>query len=87
MLLEKDSEMYKLRNGLSPTVVSNILHKKKKCHPYNLRLNSQFSRPFVRSVFHENGKVSYLCSVIRFVLPDSYKNLPNFSVFKNSIKK
>ena len=63
MLLEKDSsvsihdkniqclatEMYKVSNGLSPPIVSNIFTHK-NCHPYNLRLNSQFSRPLVRSV-------------------------------------
>ena len=65
MLLEKDSsfsihdrniqflatEMYKLSNKLPPPIVSNIFTHKKNCHPYNLRLNSQLSRPLVRSVF------------------------------------
>ena len=60
MLLNKDSyvsihnrniqclatEMYKVSSGLSPTVVSNIFTQK-NCHPYNLRLNSQFSRPLL----------------------------------------
>ena len=100
MLLEKDSsvsihnrniqcltsEMYKVSNGLSPTVVSNIFTQK-NCHPYNLRLNSQFSRPLVRSVYHGTESISYLGPVIRDILPDSYKNLPNFSPFKNRIKK
>ena len=92
MLLEKDSsvsihdrniqclatDMYKVSNGLSTPTVSKILTQK-NCHPYNLRLNFQFSRPHVRSVFHG--------PVIWDVLPDSYRNLPNFSVFKNRIKK
>ena len=100
MLLEKDSsvsihdrnilclatEMYKISNRLSPPAVSNIFTRK-NCHPYNLRLNSQFSRPLVRSVFHGTQSISYLGPVIWDILPDSYKNLPNFSVFKNRIKK
>ena len=45
------NEMYKLKNGLSPPLASNIF-RRKNSHPYNLRLNSQFSRPLVRSVFH-----------------------------------
>ena len=80
------SEMYKVSNGLSPPIVSNIF-KQKDCQPYNLRLDSQFSRPLVRSVFHETQSISYLGPVIWDILLDSYKNLPNFSVFKNRIKK
>ena len=96
MLLEKDNsifihdknikclatEMYKVSNGLSPPVVSNIF-KKSNCYPYNLQLNSAFSRPLVRSVFHETESISYLGLVIWDILFDSYKNLSNFSVFKN----
>ena len=99
-LLEKDSsvsihdrniqylgtEMYKVSNGLSPSVVTNIFIQK-NCHPYNLRLNSQFSRPLVRSVFHGTESISYLGPVIWEVLPDSYENLRYFSVFINRIKK
>ena len=100
MLLEKDnsasihdrniqylaSEMYKVSNGLSLPVVSNIFTQK-NCHPYDLQINSQFSRTLVRSVFHGTQSISYLGPVIWDILPDSYKNLPNFSVFKNRIKK
>ena len=100
MLLEKDSsvsihygniqclatEMYKVSNGLSPPVVSNIFTQKNS-HSNNLWLNSQFSRPLVRSAFHETENISYLGPVIWDIFPNSYKNLPNFSVFKNKIKK
>ena len=78
MLLEKDSsvsirdrniqclatKIYKVSNWLSPPVVSNIFTQK-NCHPYNLRLNSQFSRPLVRSVFHGTESISYLGPVIQ----------------------
>ena len=80
------TEMYKVSNGLSPPIVSNIFTQK-YCHPYNLRLNSQFSRPLVRSVLHGTESISYLGPVIWYKLPDSYKSIPNFSVFKNRIKK
>ena len=96
MLLEKDSsvsihnrnikclstEMYKVSNGLSPAAVSNNFIQK-NCHPYDLQLNSQFSRPFVRSVFHGAESTSYLGQIIQGILPDSCKNFPNLSVFKN----
>ena len=71
---------------MSPPIVSNIFTQK-KCHPYNLRLNSQFFSPLVRSVFHGTESISYLGPVIWDILSDCYKNLPNFSVFKNGIKK
>ena len=80
------TEMYKVSNGLSPPIVRNIFTQK-NCHPYNLRLNSQFSGPLVRSVFHGTESISYFGPVIWDTLPDSYKNLPNVSVFKNRIKK
>ena len=79
--------MYKVTNGLSPTVLSNVFTQKNS-HSCNLRLNSQFSRPLVRSVFHDGTEsISYLGPVIWDILPDSYKNLPNFIVFKNRMKK
>ena len=53
------TEMYKASNGLSPPIVSNIFIQK-NCHPYNLGLNSQFSRPLVSSVFHGTESISYL---------------------------
>ena len=85
MLLEKGSsvsihdrniqclatEMYKLSNELSPPIATTIFTQK-DCYPYNLRLNSQFSRPLVRSVFHGTDSISYLGPVIWDILPDSY---------------
>ena len=83
MLLEKDgsvsihdrniqcvaTEMYKVSNWLSTPLVSNIF-RQKNSHPYNLRLNSQFSRPFVRSDGTES--ISYLGPAIWDIIPDSY---------------
>ena len=80
------TKMYKVSNGLSSTVASDV-STQKNCYSYNLRLNSQFSRPLVRSVFHGTEIISYLGPGIWYILPGSYKNLPNFSVFKNRIKK
>ena len=77
------TEMYKVSDGY---VVSKIFPQKNS-HPYNLRLNSQFFRSLVRSVFHGTESIPYLGPVIWDILPDSYKNLPNFSVFKSRIKK
>ena len=100
MLLEKDSsvsihdrniqclaiKMYKVSNGLSPPIVCNIFTQR-NCHPYNLQLNSPFSRPPFRSVFPGTKSISYLGPIIWDILPDNYKILPNFSVFKDRTKK
>ena len=92
MLLEKDSSvsihdieiLCLATDGLSPPVVSNILTQKHN-YPYNLQLNSQFFRHLARSIFHGTKSISYLGPVIWDILPDSYKNVSNFSVFKNRI--
>ena len=57
MVMNAFFEMYKVSNGLSPPIASNIFTQK-NCHPYNLRLNSQFSRPLVRSVFHGTDEIA-----------------------------
>ena len=38
-------------------------------------------------LFYRTESISYLGLVIWDILPDSYKNVPNFSVFKNKIVK
>ena len=78
--------MCKVSNRLSPPLVSNIFTQENS-HSYNLRLNSQFSRSLVRSVSLGTESIFCLGPVIWDILPDSYKNLPNFSVFKDKIKK
>ena len=77
--------MYKVSNGLSPLVVSNIFTQN-TCHSYNLRLNSQFSRAILRSVLHEIESMSYLGPVIWDIIPDNYKNLPNLVFLKTRLK-
>ena len=71
-------EMCKVSNGLLPPLVRNVFTQKNS-HSYNL--------PLVTSVFHGTESISYLGPVTWDILPDNYKNLPNFSVFKNRIKK
>ena len=100
MLLEKGSfvsihdgniqylttEMCIVSDRLSTPVVGNV-STQKHSHPYNLRLNSQFSRALVSSAFHATESISYLGPVIWDILRNSYKNLPNFIVSKNRVKQ
>ena len=50
-------EMIRFYNGLSPPLMKNIF-KLKVENPYNLRHVSEFSRPMVKSVYHETESIS-----------------------------
>ena len=78
--------MYKVSNGLSPLLISDI-SKHKNSHPYNLRHDSQFSRPLVKTLIHWTESIYYLRSVICNIFPVTYKELPSLEAFKNRIKK
>ena len=54
---------------------------------YNLKQISQFSRPFVKSVYHGTESISYLSPKIWAILPDDYKTIQNLDAFKLKIKK
>ena len=57
-------EMYKVSNGLSSAIISDIF-KHKNSHPHNLRHDSQFSTHLVKTVFHGTERISYLGPTIR----------------------
>ena len=76
--------MYKISNGLSPPLVSNIFTQKiVTLTIYDLI----FSFPdLLLGLYFKGPKVQYLGPVIWSILPDSSKNVPNFSVFKTGLK-
>ena len=80
------TEMYKLVNNLSPTIM-NRAFKLKSDSRYNLRQILQFSRSLVKSVYHGTENVSYLGPKISNILPDDYKTVQNLDTFKIKIKK
>ena len=98
-LLEKDSsvsihernvqilatEMYKVSNNFSPPHMNGIIEVRNK-HPYNLRRNSQFFRPLVKSVYHRTRSLSYLGLKVWDILPNIYKNIDGLHKFKKAIK-
>ena len=71
------TEIHKVSKVLSPLFVSDIFDK--NSHYYNLQHNSQFFRTLVITGFPG-------CPIMWNVLPDTYKELPNLTVFKNRIK-
>ena len=76
--------MYKISNGLSPPLVSNIFPQK----IVTLTIcDLIFSFPdLLLGLYFKGPKVQYLGPVIWSILPDSSKNVPNFSVFKTGLK-
>ena len=80
------TEMYKLVNNLSPTIM-NRAFKPKSDSRYNLRQILQFSRSLVKSVYHGTESVSYLGPKNSNILPDDYKTIQNLDTFKIKIKK
>ena len=78
-------EMYKVSNELSPPLITDI-SKRKNSHPYNLRYNSRFSRPLVKTLFHWTESMSYLAPEIWDIFTATYKELPCLENFKNCIE-
>ena len=77
--------MYKVSNELSPPLITDIF-KRKNSHPYNLRYNSWFSRPLVKTLFRRTESISYLAPKMWDIFPATYKELPCLENFKNCIK-
>ena len=72
ILLEKDSSVSIHDRNIHCLTCSQQYFYKKNSHPSNLRLNSQFSRALVRSVFQEPESISYLGPVIWDIFPETY---------------
>ena len=75
---------------VSRNLASPQMHEcfKLKDHPqYNLRHNSLFSRPLVKSVYKGTESSSFLGPKIWDILPDASKDLPNLNSFKVALKK
>ena len=82
-LLEKDSsvsvhnrnlqilatEMYKIKNDLSPLIVTELFEQKYEQY-YDLRNNSPFTMPPIRTVYHGSESISFLGPKIRNILPN-----------------
>ena len=61
------TEMYKIRNGLSTSLIKDIFPINR--NPYNLRQNSQFSRPRINTVHHGTQSISNLGPKIWDLVP------------------
>ena len=65
--------------------MSELFHQ--KVNHYDLRNPCEFSIPQVNSVFHGQGNISYLGTLIWQLVPSEFKNLNTVSAFKVAIRK
>ena len=79
------TEMYKIKNDLSPLIVTELFEQRNE--HYNLRKNSQFTIPPIRTMYHGSESISFLGPKIWNVLPDRLKNVNTIEAFKMKIKK
>ena len=80
------TEMYKVSNGLSPAIISNLFQKRDKIQ-YNLRHNSSFILPEVNSVYNGTETIVFLGPKIWELVPTDIREKPNLKAFKEAIKK
>ena len=75
------TEMLKVYRNISPPIFSEIFHQ--RGNNYNLRINSDFAMPNLRSVVHETEIISYLGPKIWDVVP---LELTSVAAFKKVLK-
>ena len=80
------TEMYKIKNDLSPLIVTECFEQRNEQH-CNLRKNSQFTIPPIRTLCHGSESTSFLAPKIWYILPDRLKNVNSIEAFKIQIKK
>ena len=78
------TETFKVYRNISPPIFSEIFHQRgNNC---NLRINSDFAMPNVRSVSHGTESISYLGPKIWDIVPLELKELTSVAAFKKGIK-
>ena len=79
------TEIHKIKNDLSPLIVTELFEQRNEQH-YDLRKNSQFTIPPIRTVYHGSESISFLGLKIWYILPDRLKNVNSKKAFKTQIK-
>ena len=74
------TEMYKTSNGLSTPIMKDKFPINR--NPYNLRQNSQFSRPRINTVYHGTESISNLGQKIWDLLPSNLKEMSQINFKK-----
>ena len=80
------TEMFKVSKNLALPQMHEIFKLKDQPH-YNLRYNSLFFRPLVKSVCKGTKSLSFLGPKIWDILLDTYKDMPDINGFKLALKR
>ena len=81
-----DLKIYKLKNSLSPLIVTGLFEQRNKLYD-DLRKNSQFTIPPIRTVYDGSESISFLGPKIWNILPDRLENANSIEALKMQIKK
>ena len=76
--------MFKVYRNMSPTIFSELFRWRDIS--YNLRSNSNFLVPNVKSLFHGSDSISYIGPKIWDIVPLELKELTCLSAFKKVLK-
>ena len=79
------TEMFKVYKNLSPAIIADLFHVRQ--NNYNLRHDSYFAIPNVKSVYHGTESMSNLGHRIWNLVPDKLNQLVDIYAFKKEIKK
>ena len=79
------TEMYKIKNNLSPILVSEIFQNNQSA--YSLRKNRYWNNPNVRTVYNGTETISYRGPKTWELVPLSIRNIDSLPKFKIEIKK
>ena len=79
-------EIFKVSKNPAQPQMHDVFKLKDQAQ-YNLRYNSLFCRPLVKSVYKGIESLSFLGPKIWDILPDTYKNLRYLNSFKVALKK
>ena len=78
------TEMYKIKNGISPDFVTNLFEKNENTR--DLRKNSYFKSRKINSIFNGKQSLSFLGPKIWDQVPQNIKDSKTLLEFKNKIK-
>ena len=76
--------MYKIRNGICPTYLSNLVHENEQRQHYNLRSNASLEIPFARLESFKRSFVPHTCSLWNALHID-IQNAASLDVFKQRL--
>ena len=79
-------EMYKVKNDLAPLIVQDLFQVRETRH-YNLRSQSYFTQPRIKSVNHGSESLSSLGPKIWELVPLEMREINSLLKFKEKIKK